>query len=262
MNSIPHPGQSASGAAIVCENISRRFAGTGVVLDRISFQIQPGEFVALLGPSGSGKSSLLRLIAGLDRADDGRLAIDAAGGAVSRGFVFQEPTLMPWRTVLRNTTLPLELLGWAPGAAQARACEELSRVHLDEFKGFYPHALSGGMKMRTSVARALSTRPNLLLLDEPFAALDEPTRHGLQMQLRDIWAALRMTVLFVTHSVTEAVFLANRIIVLSQRPARIVIDQAVSLPAARSAALRTSLEYMHEVKRIGGAVPPMAEALS
>jgi NitT/TauT family transport system ATP-binding protein len=261
MNSIPHPGQSVSGAAIVCENILRTFTGTGVVLDRISFQILPGEFVALLGPSGSGKSSLLRLIAGLDQADTGRLAIETKDGALSRGFVFQEPTLMPWRTVLRNTTLPLELEGWSRDNAKARAEEELRRVRLAEFSARYPHELSGGMKMRTSVARALTTRPNLLLLDEPFAALDEPARHGLQMQLREIWTALRMTVLFVTHSVMEAVFLADRIIVLSHRPARILLDETITLPPIRSTALRTSIEYMDEVRRISGAVPAVAEAL-
>ncbi len=261
MNSIPQLGQSASGAAIVCENISRAFTGTGVVLDRISFQIQPGEFVALLGPSGSGKSSLLRLIAGLDRADSGRLAIEAAHGALSRGFVFQEPTLMPWRNVLRNTTLPLELVGWSRDNANRRAEEELRRVRLAEFAARYPHELSGGMKMRTSVARALTTRPNLLLLDEPFAALDEPTRHGLQMQLREIWTTLRMTVLFVTHSVTEAVFLAERIIVLSHRPARILLDESIALPRSRTEALRTSVDYINEIRRIGNAVPTVAEGL-
>ena len=261
MNSIPQPGQSASGAAILCENISRSFAGAGVVLDRISFQVKPSEFVALLGPSGSGKSSLLRLIAGLDSADDGRLAIDAANGALSRGFVFQEPTLMPWRTVLRNTTLPLELVGWSRSDAQGRAQEELRRVRLAEFTSVYPHQLSGGMKMRASVARALTTRPNLLLLDEPFAALDEPTRHGLQAQLREIWSALRMTVLFVTHSVTEAVFLADRIIVLSHRPARIVADERIALPPARCGDLRTSVDYLNEVRRIGAAMPAAEETL-
>ena len=261
MNSMLHPGQSGSGAAVVCENISRIFTGTGLVLDRISFQIQPGEFVALLGPSGSGKSSLLRLIAGLDRADNGRLAIEAANGALSRGFVFQEPTLMPWRTVLRNTSLPLELEGWSRDNANARAEEELRRVRLTEFGARYPHELSGGMKMRTSVARALTTRPNLLLLDEPFAALDEPARHGLQLQLREIWRALRMTVLFVTHSVTEAVFLADRVIVLSHRPARIVLDESIVLPPMRTAVLRTSVDYITEVRRIGEAVPLAAEGL-
>jgi len=133
MNSNLHPGQSKSGAAVLCEEISRAFAGTGLVLDHISFQIQPGEFVALLGPSGSGKSSLLRLTAGLDRADEGRLAIDARQGAVSRGFVFQEPTLIPWRNVLRNTTLPLELQGWKIDRAKPRAEEELRRVRLADF---------------------------------------------------------------------------------------------------------------------------------
>ncbi len=260
MNSTPQPGPSASGAAIVCENISRSFSGPGVVLDHISFQVNPGEFVALLGPSGSGKSSLLRLIAGLDFADDGRLAIDAASGALARGFVFQEPTLMPWRSVLRNTTLPLELVGWARADAQTRAREELRRVRLTEFTNAYPHQLSGGMKMRASVARALTTRPNLLLLDEPFAALDEPTRHGLQTQLREIWSALRMTVLFVTHSVTEAVFLADRIIVLSHRPARIVADERIPLPSDRSSDLRVSVDYLNEVRRVGAAMPAVEEA--
>jgi NitT/TauT family transport system ATP-binding protein len=261
MNSIPHPAQSPSGAAVHCENISRSFAGTGLVLDRISFKIEPGEFVALLGPSGSGKSSLLRLIAGLDQATAGQLAIETATGALSRGFVFQEPTLMPWRTVLRNTTLPLELAGWAQDDARMRAQEELQRVHLVEFAARYPHELSGGMKMRTSVARALTTQPNLLLLDEPFAALDEPTRHGLQMQLRVIWTALHMTVVFVTHSVTEAVFLADRVILLSNRPARVILDEAIALAPNRTPALRTSFEYMNEVRRIGAAVPSAAEGL-
>jgi NitT/TauT family transport system ATP-binding protein len=255
MNSNLHPGQSRSGATVVCEEISRAFSGTGLVLDRISFQIQPGEFVALLGPSGSGKSSLLRLIAGLDQPDSGTLMIEAVQGALSRGFVFQEPTLMPWRSVLRNTTLPLELQGWTMDRAKARADEELQRVRLAEFAARYPHELSGGMKMRTSVARALTTCPNLLLLDEPFAALDEPTRHGLQMQLREIWAGLGMTVLFVTHSISEAVFLADRILVLSPRPARILLDSSIELPETRAAALRTSFDYVNEVRRIAATVP-------
>ena len=260
MNSNLHPGQSRSGAAVRCEEIARAFTGTGLVLDHISFQIQPGEFVALLGPSGSGKSSLLRLTAGLDQPDSGTLMIDAVQGALSRGFVFQEPTLMPWRTVLRNTTLPLELLGWAMDRAKARADEELRRVRLAEFAARYPHELSGGMKMRASVARALTTRPNLLLLDEPFAALDEPTRHGLQMQLREIWATLGVTVLFVTHSVSEAVFLADRLIVLSPRPARILLDTSIHLPPRRAAELRTSFDYVEEVRRIAAAVPVPEES--
>jgi NitT/TauT family transport system ATP-binding protein len=247
--------QDRAGAAIRCEAVTRKFAGTGLVLDRISFQVSAGEFVALLGPSGSGKSSLLRLTAGLDQPDSGSLVIEAASGVLSRGFVFQEATLMPWRTVLRNTTLPLELAGWSSADAEPRALEELRRVRLAEFAARYPHELSGGMKMRTSVARALTTRPNLLLLDEPFAALDEPTRHALQIQLREIWRALGMTVVFVTHSVIEAVFLADRIIVLSQRPARLLLDQRVALPETRNAELRTSLEYNNEVRRITAVVP-------
>jgi len=162
---------------------------------------------------------------------------------------------MPWRTVLRNTTLPLELAGWTRDDAEKRATEELERVKLAEFAARYPHQLSGGMKMRTSVARALTTRPNLLLLDEPFAALDEPTRHGLQMQLREIWRGLGMTVLFVTHSVTEAVFLADRIIVLSQRPARLLLDHKVALSESRNDELRMSLEYVEQVRRVTATMP-------
>lgn len=243
------------GAAITCEAVSRSFSGTGLVLDQISFQVAPGEFVALLGPSGSGKSSLLRLTAGLDRPDHGRLAIEAASGTLARGFVFQEATLMPWRTVLRNTTLPLELAGWARADAEKRAMEELRRVQLVDFAARYPHELSGGMKMRASLARALTTRPKLLLLDEPFAALDEPTRHGLQCHLREIWRALGMTVLFVTHSVSEAVFLADRILVLSHRPARLLRDQNVALPGNRDNELRVSHEYIDQVRRITAAMP-------
>lgn len=260
MNSECHSGPERAGAAIRCEAVSRSFAGTGLVLDQISFQVEPGEFVALLGPSGSGKSSLLRLTAGLDQPDNGQLVIEAANRVLSRGFVFQDATLMPWRNLLRNTTLPLELAGWSRTDAESRATEELRRVRLAEFAARYPHQLSGGMKMRASVARALTTRPNLLLLDEPFAALDEPTRHSLQIQLRDIWLALGMTVLFVTHSVNEAVFIADRIIVLSHRPARLLVDRKVSLPEKRDAELRTSLEYIEQVRRIGAAMPVSGDA--
>ena len=255
MNAELLPGQERAGATIRCEAVSHSFAGTGLVLDDISFQVEPGEFVALLGPSGSGKSSLLRLIAGLDQPAGGRLAIDAGDQTVSRGFVFQDATLMPWRTVLGNTTLPLELTGWSRTDAESRATEELHRVRLSEFGARYPHELSGGMKMRVSVARALTTRPNLLLLDEPFAALDEPARHALQLQLREIWRALKMTILFVTHSVTEAVFIADRIVVLSQRPAHLLLDQKVALPENRGPELRTALEYFEAVRRFAAAVP-------
>lgn len=255
MNADLLPDRVRAGAAIRCQAVSRSFAGTGLVLDRISFQVEPGEFVALLGPSGSGKSSLLRLTADLDQPDGGQLTMEAANGSLSRGFVFQDATLMPWRTVLRNATLPLELAGWSREESQTRAFEELRRVGLAEFAARYPHELSGGMKMRISLARALATRPNLLLLDEPFAALDEPTRHSLQIQLREIWLALGMTVLFVTHSVSEAVFLADRIIMLSRRPARLLLDDRVGLAAERGAELRTSPAYVDRVRRFTAAMP-------
>jgi len=229
------------------------------VLDRITVEIGSGEFVALLGPSGSGKSSLLRLLAGLDQPDAGTISLDAKGQAPSRGFVYQDPTLMPWRTVLRNTTLPLELSGWSPADAQARAMEELRRVRLGGHGSHRPHELSGGMKMRASLARALATRPQLLLLDEPFAALDEPSRHGLQLQLREIWRSLGMTVLFVTHSVSEAVFLADRILMLSHVPARILVDRRVELPSERTNELRTAADYVDQVRRVTADMPVRKE---
>lgn len=246
--------QPGSGATVRYEKISRWFHGTGIVIDGISLSLEPGEFVALLGPSGCGKSSLLRLTAGLDSPDSGSLIVETVGGALSRSFVFQEPTLLPWRSVLRNTTLPLELEGWKFRDARSRAQEELRRVDLEAFAGRHPHELSGGMKMRTSVARALITAPNLLLLDEPFAALDEPARHALQIRLRQIWANMQMTILFVTHSVTEAVFIADRIVVLSQRPARVLLDRRIALGSARTPELRTSVEYVEQIRQISRAV--------
>ncbi len=248
------PTQSSSGATVRYDNISRWFHGTGIVIDGVSFRVEPGEFVALLGPSGCGKSSLLRLTAGLDSPDAGNLIVETNARPLSRSFVFQEPTLLPWRSVLRNTTLPLELQGWKLADAQPRAHEELRRVELDAFAPRYPHELSGGMKMRASVARALITAPNLLLLDEPFAALHEPARHGLQIRLRQIWTNLQMTILFVTHSVTEAVFISDRIIVLSQRPARVLLDRPIPLGSARTPELRTSVQYVEQVRQISQAV--------
>jgi NitT/TauT family transport system ATP-binding protein len=215
----------------------------------VSFAIGSGEFVALLGPSGSGKSTLLRLIAGLDRPDAGTIELGGAqtSGRPEIGFVFQDAHLLPWRDVLENVALPLELLGWQSGARRDAARDAIARVGLADAIRRFPAQLSGGMRMRASLARALVTRPRLLLLDEPFAALDEITRQQLDEDLRALWAQAGITVLFVTHSIAEAVFLAERAIVLTGRPARVALDRAVDLPAERTIALRSDARFGREL---------------
>ncbi len=208
--------------------VGRRFANGTQALSGVSLRVGAGEVLALLGPSGCGKSTLLRLIAGLDRPDEGRLAWDAAPPAPGEiGFVFQDPILLPWASAAANVALPLRLRGRRDDAAVAAA---LSRVGLDGFADARPRQLSGGMRMRVSLARALVTRPALLLMDEPFAALDEFTRHRLQDDLLRMSAELRPTVVFVTHSIYEAAYLARRIVLMSHRPGRIAAEIASSLP--------------------------------
>ncbi|WP_437303288.1 ABC transporter ATP-binding protein [Sorangium sp. So ce388] len=235
-----------------------RGGASGVVaLDGIDLDIAPGAFVALLGPSGCGKSTLLRLVAGLDRADAGAAVVEAEEGTGGAGsarapiaYVFQDAHLLPWRSVLENAALPLELAGAPLEERHAAARAALHQVGLDDAGARYPAELSGGMRMRVSLARAMVTRPRLLLLDEPFAALDELTRGRLDDQLRALWAELGMTVLFVTHSITEAAYLAERAVVLSPRPARIVADRALELPEERTAALRTEPAFAREVRAL------------
>jgi NitT/TauT family transport system ATP-binding protein len=244
---------SAQGARIEVTNGLRRFAGTGLVIDNLNVKIESGEFVSLLGPSGCGKSTLLRLFAGLDVFDQGQVTVESFGRAFFRGFVFQEAQLLPWRTVLTNVSLPGELMGLPRDQALASAREALIRVGLEDSLEKYPNQLSGGMKMRVSVARALVNQPSLLLLDEPFAALDENTRHRLQEDLRSLWEALRMTVVFVTHSISEATFLSDRTLVLSQRPARVLLDHKSTLPMKRSSSVRTDSAFLSEQKLIASA---------
>lgn len=228
-----------------------------VALDGIDLDIAPGAFVALLGPSGCGKSTLLRLVAGLDRADAGAAVVEADGGPAGPGgarapiaYVFQDAHLLPWRSVLENAALPLELAGAPLEERRAAARDALAQVGLADAGDRYPAELSGGMRMRVSLARAMVTRPRLLLLDEPFAALDELTRSRLDDQLRALWAELGMTVLFVTHSITEAAYLAQRAVVLSARPARVVADRALALPDERTPALRTEPAFAREVRAL------------
>jgi len=206
--------------------VSKRFPNGTVALEDVSLRVGTGDFVALLGPSGCGKSTLLRLMAGLETPSEGEIRWDAgAPKAGEIGFVFQDATLMPWATAARNVALPLRLQGRRAGA-DAEVTAALAQVGLAEFAGAKPAALSGGMKMRVSIARALVSRPKLLLMDEPFAALDEFTRHRLQQDLRALWERTGMTIVFVTHSIYEAAFLASRVVVMSARPGRVAAEMA------------------------------------
>jgi NitT/TauT family transport system ATP-binding protein len=233
--------------AVQLREVSRTFPGGVRAVERMDLDVRTGEFVALLGPSGCGKSTLLRMIAGLDRPDAGSVYIPGTGRA-SIAYVFQDANLLPWRTVLKNVALPLELMGVKKADRLERANVALVQVGLGDAVGRYPSALSGGMRMRASLARALVTEPTLLLLDEPFAALDEITRQHLDEQLRGLWASRRMTVLFVTHSTIEAAFLADRAIVFSARPARIVLDHRLDLPAERVGSLRAEPEFAGQTR--------------
>jgi NitT/TauT family transport system ATP-binding protein len=209
--------------------VGRRF-GTIEALHDVSLSIRPGDFVALLGPSGCGKSTLLRLIAGLDQPDSGFLAWEQghAPKPGDIGFVFQDATLLPWASAAENVLLPLRLKGIPRETATPEVHAALHSVGLDGFEAARPRQLSGGMRMRVSIARALVTRPRILLMDEPFAALDEFTRHKLQEDLLSLWQDLRCTVVFVTHSIYEAAFLARRVVLMTPRPGR--IDHEIASP--------------------------------
>jgi NitT/TauT family transport system ATP-binding protein len=218
---------------LLLDRIGRRFAGGVTALADVSLALEEGDFVALLGPSGCGKSTLLRLIAGLDRPDEGRIAW-AAGRPPApgeTGFVFQDATLLPWATAAANVALPLRLRGADPAAIAPQVTAALADVGLAGFEQARPRQLSGGMRMRVSIARALVTRPRLLLMDEPFAALDEFTRHRLQEDLLALWRERACTIVFVTHSIYEACFLARRIVLMTPRPGRIARELRAELPA-------------------------------
>ncbi len=237
--------------SLTLEGVRKVFPPNLVVIEGIDLRIDTGEFVAILGPSGSGKSTLLRMIARLSEPSAGRIASDAQG---QTAFVFQDAHLLPWRNVLDNAALPLELHGIPHVERHARARAELQQVGLLEALDRYPAELSGGMRMRVSLARALVTEPRLLLLDEPFAALDEITRFHLDVQLRDLWQRRGMTEIFVTHSIHEAAFLANRAVVLSRRGGRINFDRQIALPAERDNDLRGDPRLGKEMRVLLGAV--------
>jgi NitT/TauT family transport system ATP-binding protein len=225
---------------VALDGVGRRFGSGTVALAGVDLAIAEGEFLAILGPSGCGKSTLLRLIAGLLEPSEGRIARTAPRQV---GFVFQDATLLPWATALANVRLPLRLLGVARAEQEARAAAALAAVGLGGFERAWPRELSGGMRMRVSIARALVTRPSLLLLDEPFASLDEIARHRLNDDLLALWAGSGVTVAFVTHSVFESVYLASRIVVMAARPGRVVAELAVEAPTPRPPGFRTSAGY-------------------
>jgi NitT/TauT family transport system ATP-binding protein len=235
---------------VALQGVGKRFRSGVEALAGIDLSVAPGSFLSLLGPSGCGKSTLLRIIAGLAPPSQGSVGYGDSGLARHLGFVFQEPTLMPWASVADNVFLPLRLAGQSRAAAETRIAETLASVGLAGFERAYPRELSGGMRMRVSIARALVTEPRLLLLDEPFAALDEITRFRLNEDLLRLWQRHRCTVIFVTHSVFESVFLSSRIVVMTPRPGRILADLKIELPYPRDAALRTAPAYSEQCRRV------------
>jgi NitT/TauT family transport system ATP-binding protein len=228
------------------DRITRAFPGGLIAVDHLSLTVPAGQFVAIVGPSGCGKSTLLRIIAGLDRPTSGSVR----GQDCGVGYVFQDPNLVPWRPALQNVALPLELKRVPKPARIAAAAESLRRVGLADAAHRVPAELSGGMRMRVSLARAFVDHPSLLLLDEPFAAVDEITRQKLDDDLRQLWAAGKTTVLFVTHSTAEAVYVADRVVVMSGRPGRTVADLPIELPSERTAALRGSPAFADQTRRV------------
>jgi NitT/TauT family transport system ATP-binding protein len=232
-------------------NVSKQFSNGTLAIRGVDLDLAAGEFVSLLGPSGCGKSTLLRIIAGLGEPSAGAVAWPTFARSATGethpdlGFVFQDPTLMPWANALRNVILPLKLAGVRKREAEPRAAEMLALVGLKGFERAYPRELSGGMKMRVSIARALVTHPSILLMDEPFAALDEITRHKLNDDLLALWWQNRFTAVFVTHSVFESVYLAQRIVVMAARPGRVMADVANEASYPRDSLFRTSSEYAH-----------------
>ena len=241
---------AAGGRPVVSiRNVSKQFSNGTLAIRGVNLDIAAGEFMSLLGPSGCGKSTLLRIVAGLGLPSAGTIewptsTHDVHGSADRQlGFVFQDATLMPWANVMRNVMLPLTLAHVPKAEASERSAEMIALVGLKGFEKAYPRELSGGMRMRVSIARALVTRPRILLMDEPFAALDEITRHKLNDDLLALWWQYRFTVVFVTHSVFESVYLSQRIVVMAARPGRVMADLDNAAPYPRDDLFRTSAEY-------------------
>ncbi|NVO16694.1 MAG: ABC transporter ATP-binding protein [Rhodoplanes sp.] len=248
------------GVSVAIENVTKTYelrdGGDLLALDRVDLTIAPGEFVSIVGPSGCGKSTLLSLVAGLVPVSTGKILID--GEEVRRphakvGVVFQTDLLLYWRSVMDNIMLPIEIKGWRRRDYLPRAARLLEQVGLAGFESKYPSELSGGMRQRTAICRALVQEPGLLLMDEPFGALDALTREQMIIDLQAMWLSVGSTVLFITHSIEEAVFLADRVLVMSPRPGRIDLDRTIEIPRPRSWRSRTDakfIEYMSEIRGI------------
>jgi NitT/TauT family transport system ATP-binding protein len=256
--------------AVSLRGVTKAYDNGVMALGPLDLAVRKGEFISLLGPSGCGKSTALRLIAELSAPSSGTVRVARHEGEVPPGhvqpghvqpghgigFVFQEPTLMPWTSVRENVRLPLKLGGVPKVEARARADEALASVGLADFAGAFPRELSGGMKMRVSLARALVTNPDLLLMDEPFAALDEITRFRLNNDLLALWRALGKTVIFVTHSVFESVYLSQRVVVMTARPGRIQADIRIETVEPRGEEFRTSAAYSDYCRKVSAALAP------
>jgi NitT/TauT family transport system ATP-binding protein len=236
--------------------LTKTFAkGNVTALSGIDLTIEPGEFVSLIGPSGCGKSTLLRVIGDLTPPTEGKVEVNGKPAPKARadhdyGMVFQDSVLFDWRTVAKNVALPLELLGWSRAKRAARTDEMLNLVELQGFGDHHPWQLSGGMQMRVAIARALAIEPSLLLMDEPFGALDEMTRERLNIELLEIWRRMGSTVVFVTHSISEAVFLSTRVVVMSPRPGRVAGIVDIDLGQPRSADTREAPRFFELVTQV------------
>ena len=242
---------TSSRLGIEARGVGRTFPGNIEAIHNVNLIVKPGEFIAILGPSGCGKSTFLRLVAELDSPTSGTIElIDRTSDRTNIAYVFQDAHLLPWRNVLANVALPLELMKVDRAECRQRALQVIEQVGLSDAIERYPAQLSGGMRMRVSLARALITNPRLLLLDEPFAALDEITRQRLDEQLRQLWLQRGMTVVFVTHSTTEAVFVADRAIVMTRRPGRIILDQPIELPSERNGPLRATAAFAEQTRAV------------
>jgi NitT/TauT family transport system ATP-binding protein len=247
-------------AIVELRGVSKTFDTGTRAVDGIDLDIRRGEFLTLVGPSGCGKSTLLHLVAGLSRPSAGRITwwgdgFDATGGNGRRiGFVFQSPTLMPWASVAANVRLPLDLAGASRAGADAAVARALARVGLAQASAHLPRQLSGGMQMRASIARALVTEPDLLLMDEPFGALDEFTRQRLDSELLELWRAQRFTVVFVTHSIHEAVFLSTRVAVMAAHPGRILDTWDIGEPYPRNESFRLSPGFAAVAQQVSACV--------
>jgi NitT/TauT family transport system ATP-binding protein len=256
----------AAGLAVSLRSVTKVYDNGVSALGPLDLDVVRGEFVSLLGPSGCGKSTALRLIAGLSAPSAGTVSVSHRTGEAraghSIGFVFQEPTLMPWTSVRENVRLPLKLAHAPAEEADARVSEALAQVGLAEFADAYPRELSGGMKMRVSLARALATDPDILLMDEPFAALDEITRFRLNNDLLTLWRDLHKTVIFVTHSVFESVYLSQRVIVMTSRPGRISAEFRIDTQEPRVEDFRMSAGYAGYCREVSKALAPSYSGLS